>query len=278
MKKTITCGVMCLVIMAVLTILGLFEFPYRQLVYTAASAVMFAVCSFILSIANVRMGAKKFFRIKGLSVKDIGMVLLCLSALVCGCFLLNYLTGLIASVFGANISSDAVSALGLSENLLLGIFTVAIVPAVFEELFFRGAVMSSLQDKGVAYAVIVSSALFTLTHGADPYFLSTFFAGCMFSVIVLLTGSIFAAMSVHFLNNIISYILSVYSERLAQVDLDLYMLYAIILILLLSVYGILSTAVRKYKRTLKRERNILNEGEILWQEQYKDADVQEKRS
>ena len=264
MKKTWISGAMCLGMMAILSVLGLFEFPYRQIVFSAVSVLLFTACGILLLQMSAGMGAKAFFRLRATRFRDYGIVLLCLIVVVCGSFLLNYTVGALFDLAGVQIENTNVSS--ISDNYLLGVVTVALIPAIFEELFFRGAVLSGFHDKGTLYGILVSSALFVLMHGLDPFFLTTFFAGCVFAVTVLLTNSIFAAMFVHFANNIISYFLSVYSDRLAQVDLDLFMFYGVIVVFLISLYGILSSAIKKYKRVLKRERNILNEGEILWQD------------
>lgn len=267
MRKTIISGIMCIGMMVILTVLGLFDMPFKQWMFTGVSVVLFSVFSILLMLMNTRVKPKKLFKVYGISIGKFGIILLSLIVLVCGSFLLNFVVNAVCAALGHPIVADSLISSELADNFFVGILTVAIIPAVFEEIFFRGAVMSSIQDKGLFYAIFMSSLLFTITHGLDPYFLTTFFAGCIFSVIVLLTNSIFAAIIVHFANNIISYMLSVYAERLAEVNLDIYMLYGVILIFLLSLYGVLAYAVRNYKKSLRKERNILNEGEILWQEQ-----------
>lgn len=51
------------------------------------------------------------------------------------------------------------------EELLLSILTMAAVPAVCEELLFRGFVLSAWEGRGTFFAVGLSSALFALLHG-----------------------------------------------------------------------------------------------------------------
>ena len=50
-------------------------------------------------------------------------------------------------------------------ELMLSIVTMAAVPAVCEELLFRGFVLSAWEGRGTVYAICVSAALFSLMHG-----------------------------------------------------------------------------------------------------------------
>jgi sodium transport system permease protein len=87
--------------------------------------------------------------------------------------------------------------LGLAGMLLL----IAVLPAIGEELAFRGVMLRGLSRLGPAWAIALSSLLFGLAHG-DMYRLApATLMGVLNAWVVWRTGSIFPAMTIHFLNN-----------------------------------------------------------------------------
>lgn len=89
-----------------------------------------------------------------------------------------------------------------SNFVFLTVF-VAILPAIFEELVFRGIILKGLKSSGEIKAVIISSLAFSLYHLTPEKTLYQFFAGVIFAVIALRTDSIVFTVIMHFLNNFI---------------------------------------------------------------------------
>ncbi|MBL8811433.1 MAG: CPBP family intramembrane metalloprotease [Planctomycetaceae bacterium] len=95
--------------------------------------------------------------------------------------------------------------------LALQLLTLALVPAIVEELFFRGFLMGSLlqRGKGRMVPLLVTTFVFAAAHVVtDPAlsmarFPGTFLLGLILGVIRLQTGSIFPGMLMHFVNNAI---------------------------------------------------------------------------
>ena len=88
-------------------------------------------------------------------------------------------------------------------DLLLQIFVVALVPAVCEELFFRGALQQLLQEwfRNAHVAVIVASLIFSLVHGDIYGFVPRFFLGVLLGYLFLQSGSLLVNVCAHFFNN-----------------------------------------------------------------------------
>ena len=87
------------------------------------------------------------------------------------------------------------------------IIIMAVVPAVIEELFFRGVILSSLMKKtNIIMAILISSLLFSLMHFSLIKIFPTFILGAVFAFVVYKTNSIIPAMVLHFGNNSISII------------------------------------------------------------------------
>lgn len=80
---------------------------------------------------------------------------------------------------------------------------LSIVPAICEELLFRGAVMRiiHLRNKRTAVAIAVSALTFAVVHYNPVGLFAIFFAGVLLGGIYYLTGSLWLSMLAHFLNN-----------------------------------------------------------------------------
>lgn len=86
---------------------------------------------------------------------------------------------------------------------------LALLPAIGEELIYRGIIFNGLRrnvsDKA---AVFISAALFTLMHGGLEQFVYPFILGIFFGWLVLRTGSTLSSIILHFCNNAIVVTLS----------------------------------------------------------------------
>ncbi len=90
-------------------------------------------------------------------------------------------------------------------ELLLVVFTVAVVPAIAEELLFRGLVQRDLETlvSGRTSAVI-AGVIFALYH-MNPFSLVPLVTlGIVFGLIVYRSGNITLAMAAHFMNNFVA--------------------------------------------------------------------------
>ncbi len=107
-------------------------------------------------------------------------------------------------------SSGGVSVPLLSGwNLLPAIFVIALLPAIFEETLFRGILARKMHDGGwgLASAVLISGALFSLFHGRPEQTVYQFLCGACFALVALRAGSVLPTMLAHFVNNALILIL-----------------------------------------------------------------------
>lgn len=88
---------------------------------------------------------------------------------------------------------------------LIGMFfyfiQLAVLPAILEELLFRGAIMQSLRIKGDKFALIASSLIFAVVHGNFIQMVNAFVLGIVIGYFVIKTNSIWLGIVMHFLNN-----------------------------------------------------------------------------
>lgn len=163
------------------------------------------------------------------------------------CLCANYLSQLFLldlSIFGLKTTYDAASmgSTGIWEHISY-ILTVSVVPAVSEEMLFRGCVMGRLRKFGDGFALVASAILFGAIHGNLTQFPFAFIVGLAVGWTVIYTNSIIPAMIIHGLNNLISVISDILYENLELAGIDtMYAEFAIIaLFLAVFIFALIST-------------------------------------
>lgn len=88
--------------------------------------------------------------------------------------------------------------------IILDFIYVVLVPAFFEELFFRGCILENLLPYGKTNALVASAAAFALFHGNFKQFLYTFGAGLLIGAAYLLYKSIWPGIIIHLCYNLLA--------------------------------------------------------------------------
>ncbi len=81
------------------------------------------------------------------------------------------------------------------------LLVVAVVPAVFEEIMFRGVLLNGLKSFGKVGSVLLCGALFALYHQNPAQTLYQFCCGVAFALIAVRSGSVLPTVVAHFFNN-----------------------------------------------------------------------------
>jgi membrane protease YdiL (CAAX protease family) len=88
------------------------------------------------------------------------------------------------------------------KYFLLGLVVFALLPAIAEEIVFRGVIQASIQSKYNGFvAVTISTVLFVFMHGALQQTVYQLVMGIMLGYIACVGGSILYSIILHFLNN-----------------------------------------------------------------------------
>lgn len=89
-------------------------------------------------------------------------------------------------------------------DFLAGVFIMAILPAVTEELLFRGVILNGLNSKlSQNRAVIFSALMFMLIHGSLQQTVYQFILGLLLGYTFVKTNNLLYPMLLHFFNNFI---------------------------------------------------------------------------
>lgn len=92
---------------------------------------------------------------------------------------------------------------------LVGVLiTVAVLPAVFEEIFFRGLLLDGCKVFGEVGAVLLCGGLFALYHQNPAQTVYQFCCGAAFALVAMKAGSVLPTVLSHLLNNALIIILT----------------------------------------------------------------------
>ena len=92
-----------------------------------------------------------------------------------------------------------------AATVVAGFILACVIAPVFEELFYRGVILSLLKGYGNGAAVVVSALMFAFAHGSVTLVTSTFACGIILGYVTVRSGSLLPAMIIHFGNNFISW-------------------------------------------------------------------------
>ena len=87
---------------------------------------------------------------------------------------------------------------------LAEILSSAAIPALVEELVFRGIVLGMLRRYGDRFAIVVSALLFAVFHANFLQMSLAFLIGLALGYIVVKSGNLWPAIVLHFANNVIA--------------------------------------------------------------------------
>lgn len=113
---------------------------------------------------------------------------------------LNFLWMIFISHFG-KLHAATVFMANNTIELLINLFVIAIVPALFEELLFRGVIFRGAEKLGRIGSIVLTALLFGLLHRDLQTLVGTVLLGIIITYMVYKTDSIYAGILAHFINN-----------------------------------------------------------------------------
>lgn len=106
-------------------------------------------------------------------------------------------------------------------SFILAVVIYCLVPAVCEELIFRGIIFNGLNRRfKTPVAITLSALLFALFHVSLQQLVYPFILGMIMAWVVARTGSIVASMIIHFVNNFLV-VLMAYLSNVTSFSMDL---------------------------------------------------------
>lgn len=113
-----------------------------------------------------------------------------------------------SDVKSSELISKFLGGQGIAE-ILINVFVFALIPAIGEELIFRGVILRqlALSTKNMHIAVWVSAAFFSFIHGEATVFIPRLLMGAALGYLYVWRGNIGLNILAHFINNVISILL-----------------------------------------------------------------------
>lgn len=100
-------------------------------------------------------------------------------------------------------------------SLILNLVIFAVLPALLEEMAFRGYLLQVLRPYGDRVAVLVSAILFALMHGNVLQIPFAFLVGLVLGYAVVQTNNFWLAVCIHFANNAMSTLIQ-YAQQFCE--------------------------------------------------------------
>ncbi len=224
----LTAGFMPAVVMATLLLLerllGEGLVPKLLWVVLAAEVAAYLLPMLALRFVPDNGGKRARFRFKAYRRQTILLVLWmsAMTALVAAAA--NYGASLLlhGTAFSGDMSVAQYGVNGLWPTLL----AVVVLPAIVEELFFRGVLFSALERCGTWPALLLSALAFAMIHGDLSNFAGPLVAGLLYGYLTYVLDSVWPAIFAHMVNNGLALFLSNTAETYSALGLWPYILLA----------------------------------------------------
>lgn len=233
---SVTASLLIAVIILVLSYYFSFIFikapKYVLLSITPLTIFLVVVIASIL----IKLDFKNSFKLNGFKLNRLlSYIMIYVSTYI----LSNFIIELFAKLFPSIVENYGAYAELLSvDNLWLSILTIALLPAVFEELLFRGVIFNSFNKKyGVVIAVFVSALLFGVYHMNWIQGIYAFIFGLALAYMYFKSNSLFVPIIFHFVNNLISTLVTYY-DLVINIDsiFNIFFILSAIGLLVLAIY------------------------------------------
>lgn len=255
----------------------IFSYFYKTSEELSASLVYLFVATIVAQLAfalviflynkknNINFIKATNLKTKNLSAKNI---------LICVCISMIAVFGLynFINMFGKVFIKLGFPSLGVSlpNNtiywFIINVVLLAIVPAFFEELIFRGMIFNGLRKSGFWFASLISALMFTLVHMSIHQMIFPFIMGVVFALILEKTGSLFYTIITHFCNNfivlLITYISNISGKDFLYIDVKTFPMALLVTFIALVALAIIWLLI-KFVLTNKNEQETNKKAENL---------------
>lgn len=151
-----------------------------------------------------KINLTEFYRIKPVNIKNCAVIA---GLGICWQFIGYILKFVSISLFGifkvsytVNIQDTPISS--SFHELITAILALVILPAVAEELLFRGLVIRAYEKWGTRSAIVISAVFFSILHLDIMNALATLLMGMLLAYVVVKTDSVLSGILLHFANNL----------------------------------------------------------------------------
>ncbi|PWJ42883.1 CPBP family glutamic-type intramembrane protease [Sediminitomix flava] len=150
------------------------------------------------------------------------------------------------------------------ESLIVLLLVIAVTPAIFEELAFRGFIYKGiLQSFGPKVAIVISALMFAFFHGNLFQLPATILIGLVTGYMIWKTRSLYLTVLYHFIHNGLAVVSSKLGKNEVAVYLESQQLFFIVGGLLFGAFGLWLVSSRKNTEQLAEDKVEKPEEEVL---------------
>lgn len=172
------------------------------------SEVLFLILPTIVYFFVTKLPVKKTLQLNGLSLPVI-MIIFLIGILI---YPMSLFLGNLSQLFFHNYLQDAFVSMQ-SMSLLGFIATIAVTPAICEEVTMRGVLFSGYFKIDIKKAALMNGLFFGIIHLNLQQFFYAFVIGIIFAYMVDATKSLYSSMIAHFTCNGVSALISYFAMR-----------------------------------------------------------------
>lgn len=121
-------------------------------------------------------------------------------------------------------------------DFVVYVITLAVIPAITEEMFFRGLMLSALKNSKNIFAVTITAICFALYHCSAVQFFYQLVFGAGLAILALSSKSVVPCIVTHFINNFFILLLQYFN-----LQINLYNVALIVLgLIVLSIFALIT--------------------------------------
>ena len=185
-------------------------------------------------------------------------------AMILSSIVVNAISLVIQSLLGIEFTSglEDLQITGVG-GFVIGVISMAIVPAIIEEFSIRGVVMQPLRRYGDGFAIVASAFIFSIMHGNMAQIPYTVVGGIYLGYLAIATGSIWPSIIVHLINNMYSVIIMSVSSNLGESASGVAAFIMIGLLIAMGIFGAIKFFSMNYKTKLGKGVKTLKTGKKI---------------
>lgn len=199
-------------VLLVATIIQLAVPNISETAYSYITLFLNQVGFFLLFIAYNNLTKTNFIKASKIKFNlNIWQILISIAVGIVALYGFNYLVSYFEwalTTFGYQSSSFSFIDVSNFGMFLITTLIVCVMPAICEELIFRGVVLNGFKKYGKVLMIVFSGLLFSIMHLNIVQSIYQFVLGMVMACLVMTTGTIVSSMITHFCNNFIIILLA----------------------------------------------------------------------
>ena len=167
------------------------------LVFQVVTHTMMFLVPCLIALWVWRKDWRAMLPLRGMGWKNAGMVVL---LMVLAQPIMMFVSALSTLLF-ENTTATAVGGMAAQGGLWPTMLVIAVLPAILEEVMFRGILLAGYRRQSIWVAVLVNGLFFGMMHLNPQQFLYAFLLGMLFTYMVRCTRSLWTGILAHFMVN-----------------------------------------------------------------------------